>query len=54
MSMSCLLMDIMTTSDLYPFKFLHFEALHGDKEGRLQYAENEAGPLLHEAIGENP
>ena len=27
--------------DLYPFKSLHFEALHGDKEGRFSVKAND-------------
>ena len=27
--------------DLYPFKSLHFEALHGDKEGRFSIKAND-------------
>ena len=35
-----ILIQATRVEDLYPFKSLHFEALHGDKEGRFSVRAN--------------
>lgn len=42
--------------DLYPFKSLHFEALHGDKEGRFSIKANDQNRIEFtlEESGEEP
>ena len=35
------IMVVTFNEDLYPFKSLHFEALHGDKEGRFSIKAND-------------
>ena len=36
-----ILIQATRVEDLYPFKSLHFEALHGDKEGRFSVKAND-------------
>ena len=35
------LIQVQRIEDLFPFKSLHFEALHGDKEGRFSVKAND-------------
>ena len=35
------LIQVQRIEDLFPFKSLHFEALHGDKEGRFSIKAND-------------